>query len=527
MNTTDPLYQLIHVLNRSEKRHFKLYISRFLGEKQSIYLKLFDAFNVTKNYNAKSFKLKNADKDFVKKLSYNKNYLYNSILDFLNDYHKHSSSSITQVNRLLHSSQILFKKRLFKQAEKLLTKAQKQAEETENFTMMMQVTTMQMALSENLHEKSIFDHYLVLSEKRLKLIDIQSNYILYDNLFKQIKDISLKKTYAISPEAHKKLEELINHPFFQDYSNTKSVKAKEKFLEAHIRYHYAKENLPGVHHYLVKKLELHQANPQLFIKNFVGNHVQLLSSVISSDISTYNWEAVPKNMKRLKALHKKYKAQFSDVTESYYQTLSLSLQSQWAFVNGDFASILQLEPAIRKLVEEPGNLTSNYSNWLCFDLAAAHFAAGKTEEALNCTLYYEDRYQGKGYDDVIIAMNMLRLMVHAELKNYRLLSSLALSADRHLKKTASKSRLEADILSWFRHFDKHMPDNVSRAIRLNNSLEQYFPAETTTVQIYWGCFFIAWLESKITDQPIQATYKMLIKKVIDLQKESKQVFSYQ
>ena len=49
--TTDSLFQLIHALEKSEKRNFKLYIKRSSGNKDLKIIELFDALDKLSEYN--------------------------------------------------------------------------------------------------------------------------------------------------------------------------------------------------------------------------------------------------------------------------------------------------------------------------------------------------------------------------------------------------------------------------------------------------------------------------------------------
>src|SRR6476661_6142006 len=51
--STDILYQLIHSLEKAEKRHFKLYIKRSSGNEDLKIVRLFDALDKTETYDEK------------------------------------------------------------------------------------------------------------------------------------------------------------------------------------------------------------------------------------------------------------------------------------------------------------------------------------------------------------------------------------------------------------------------------------------------------------------------------------------
>ena len=80
--STDILYQLIHSLEKSEKRHFKLYIKRSSGKEDLKVIQLFDALDKLYDYDEKILlrRLPNIEKPQLANL---KTHLYKQILSSL------------------------------------------------------------------------------------------------------------------------------------------------------------------------------------------------------------------------------------------------------------------------------------------------------------------------------------------------------------------------------------------------------------------------------------------------------------
>ncbi len=132
MKTSDQLFELIHALSKSEKRHFKIYSSLLTGNKT--YLKLFDLIEKQKEYDEVKLKLQLKIKGFpVIKI-----YLYNLILKSLriaNNHENERKSSIEQ----FENAENLLQKGLYKQSSIQLQKAKKIAEKLQYFPLLIEI----------------------------------------------------------------------------------------------------------------------------------------------------------------------------------------------------------------------------------------------------------------------------------------------------------------------------------------------------------------------------------------------------
>src|SRR2546423_12681940 len=122
-HSSDQLFRLIKSLTKSEKRYFKLFASRHtIGEKND-YVVLFEAIDSQEEYDEKKL-MKNFKHAFQSPSAIAKARLYEIILRSLDAYHANSSIDV-EIRKLLHYSEILFKKSLYKDSDKALSKAKR------------------------------------------------------------------------------------------------------------------------------------------------------------------------------------------------------------------------------------------------------------------------------------------------------------------------------------------------------------------------------------------------------------------
>ena len=138
---SDTLFQLIHSLEKSEKRHFKLYIKRSSTKEDLKIVQLFDALDKLSDYDEKSLlkKLPGIEKPQLSNL---KTHLYKQILASLRLL-KSSDSIDLQLNETFDYAHILYKKGLFQQSLRLLDRAKETAKANQKFNFLVQVLALE------------------------------------------------------------------------------------------------------------------------------------------------------------------------------------------------------------------------------------------------------------------------------------------------------------------------------------------------------------------------------------------------
>ncbi|MBS1936142.1 MAG: hypothetical protein JST96_19235, partial [Bacteroidetes bacterium] len=145
---TDTLFQLIHSLEKSEKRHFKLYIKRSSTKENLKIVRLFDAIDKQNEYDEKQLlkKLPGTEKPQLYNL---KTHLYKQILASLRLL-KSADSIDLQLNEQFDYAHILYKKGLFMQSLRILERAKETAKANQKFNVLIQIIALEKRI-ESLH----------------------------------------------------------------------------------------------------------------------------------------------------------------------------------------------------------------------------------------------------------------------------------------------------------------------------------------------------------------------------------------
>lgn len=133
---SDVAHRLVHSLSPSEKRYFRLYLSKGEGQKAEKYNRLFEMLLKQKEYAADP--LMNALKENKARLAVSKNYLYRLILKSMRAYAAEKNLR-RQIKGLMSDGIFLYEKTLFTESEKTFQKAWKLAEQCEDHLTLLEL----------------------------------------------------------------------------------------------------------------------------------------------------------------------------------------------------------------------------------------------------------------------------------------------------------------------------------------------------------------------------------------------------
>jgi len=145
---SDILFQLVQTLEKSEKRHFKLYIKRSSGKKDLKIIQLFDVLDKLPEYDEKLLlkKLPGVTKPQLANL---KNHLYKELLASLRLL-KTTENIDLQLSEHLDNARLLYNKGLKLQSLRILEKAKEIAKANQKFNFLVQAISLEKKI-ETLH----------------------------------------------------------------------------------------------------------------------------------------------------------------------------------------------------------------------------------------------------------------------------------------------------------------------------------------------------------------------------------------
>ncbi len=504
MAKRDKLYELIHSLNKSEKRFFKLY-SQLTGEaREKNYLKLFDAYLSVKKYKAENLEnaLHNHGLDEIAHKGSDKNYLYHQILESLRIQHQKNSAK-SKARFHLDICNILFRKGLVDQALQECIKAKKIVDKFHLTSLMPDILLAERIL---ISYKGIDIEQLNVSKEELmnNLRQIESfnnaDYfyrLAVNDVLKQGKNRSEKeKTNASSLlDTIQSISDNSNpHTLIRKYQG----KAVIHFTNNEHEKEYAAIN---------RIIEIMDSHPDFKQENFF-EYITFLSHALrlSKNVAPGSYDEKLTAFLQLAQTAKQDKRK----VEARIYSLGHSTNTVKLLEEGEYQKGIELIPSIQAILKKHGELTPR-SIHITFEYKFAyfHFGVGELTTALKYINKILNEYHEDDRKDVYSFARIFNLIIHYELGNYSLISYYLRSVYQFLKKRELLHPFEYMILQTLKSLPKakNKIEKEDILIQKKRELIKFFKETPEELHVLEFFDFLTWIDSKLEKKPFAAIKK--------------------
>ncbi len=498
MKTNDHIFHLIRSLKKSEKRHFKLFVSlHVIGEKNN-YLKLYDAIEKqcqteSGEYNEQALRESLSEENFVSHLSESKYYLYKLILKSLTVYHSGVSPEF-RVTEYIQQVQILFDKGLYHQCELLLQKAKPIAEKYELFAHLLElygweIELMRLQAYYNKSEMDIEDLYVSIFGVLKKYSNLYSYSLMTSRIFSRRERVGFTR----SKFELKKYEEIIHDKLFVSEDLALSYQAKYFYHMCHSTYYFINEDLKKSYPQMHKLVKLIEGAPHQIQKN-PKSYVSILNNLIVTETILKKFDIALANIHKLRALASDSPG-ISELSFNIANNLELSVY----YLSGQFDEGIKLINHINAFRKKNKIKASNMQHELLLThhMAIVYFGAGNYAKANTCTNMILNGPVNLR-DDIYCFTKIMHLIVHYELGSEELLPYLIRSTYRLFYKRNRLYKFETVLLNSIKMLNK-VSTNVQlialfKKLKTELLLITKDPYEKRALNYF---DIIAWLESKI------------------------------
>jgi hypothetical protein len=223
---SEALHQLIKSLSKNEKAYIKKFAHKKESSKSELYYKLFGIIDRQDDYNEKKALKKVQSFLNNKQFSSAKNYLNSLILDSLCDYHEKKSLQ-TQIQKSLQQIEIFCRKRLYKQAQKVVKKVKKTAQKYEFFPLLMQIHFWEEEISRSSDNPKEISQYITKGfDEEFKVIEQWKNFRLYRKMCNNFYGKSLSYSLTRTNESDIEMKQEMNSTLYKEESKALSFLAK-------------------------------------------------------------------------------------------------------------------------------------------------------------------------------------------------------------------------------------------------------------------------------------------------------------
>jgi tetratricopeptide (TPR) repeat protein len=496
----DTLYQLVKSLEKSEKRNFKLYVTRNSSAENLKVIELFDALDKMNEYDEVVL-LKKTNGIKKQQLSNLKAHCYRQILSSLRSIRDDQNIDI-QLHEQMGYARILYNKGLYLQSLKLLDRLKELARQHNQVTFLMQAIFFEKKI-EALHITRSNENratWLVSESEevteRIHRINASSNLslLLYD-------------WYIRHGHARNKQDEAELDAFFVQHLPKGLVENKGFYEQLYVNqsyswYAFIRQDFLMYYRYTTKWVELFQKHPEM-IKVETLQYIKGLHNLLSAHFDLRNLEGFAKTLHYFEALEQMEVVQTNDNNRIQAFIYLQQARINHHFLDGSFTAGLELIPYLEEKLEEY-ELQIDRHRILVFyyKIACLYFGSGDNERAID----YLQKIINRKVDlrtDLQCYARLLHLIAHYELGNFDLLEYLTKSVYRFMAKMGSLSVVEEEMFKFLRSALNFEPGSLKEEFRKLLVKIKPFENDPRETRTFAYLDVISWLESKVDGLPVQ------------------------
>jgi len=497
--STDSLFQLIHSLQKSEKRNFKLYVKRNSSNNDLKVVQVFDAIDKMSVYDENTLIQKTSS---IKKqqLPNIKAHLYRQILASLRLLESSENIDI-QLHEQLDFARILYNKGLYHQSLKVLQRIKEIATVNNQIHFLIEVLIIEKKI-ETLHiTRSMQDRADELSrdanDSNVRLVK-QSKL---SNLALQLYSWYIKNGLARNKDDEKEIEN-----YFKEHL-TEEIKFPEGFYEK-LYYHqsycwfaFIRQDYLMYYRHTQKWVDLFTEEP-VMIQVETGNYIKGLHNLLNAHFNTRNYPGFEKTLLLFEEFSKSDIVKLNDNNKIQVFVYLYIAKINQHFLEGTFNEGLKIVDEITQKLDEYYLFLDKHRTLIFYyKIASLYFGAGDFGSAidyLNKIINWKVNLR----NDLQCYARLLHLIAHYELGNFQLLEYLIKTVYRFMAKMQNLSLVEEEIFkflrkSFYMSARKLKPEFEKLLITIKQ-----FETNKFETRAFAYLDIISWLESKVSDKPV-------------------------
>lgn len=492
--SADTLFQLIHSLEKAEKRAFKLYVKRNSSKEDLKIIQLFDALDKMSDYD-ENLILKKIPALKKQQLSNIKAHLYKQVLASLRLLKADDQLDI-HLNEQLDYARILYHKGLYMQSLKILEKTKELALSLNQDGFLVQIISLEKKI-ETLHiTRSMQDRADKLAQEAVEVHDKRKTITQLSNISLQLYSWYIRYGHARSEHE----EEGVKEFFFQQLpDNAFALKGFYELMylyQAYSWYAFIRQDFLMYYRYTQKWVDLFKAEPDM-LRVEPAHFIKGMHHLLNAHFYLRNYQGYLQALSEFEQFNRTDIVQSSNnnriQTFIYLYTSKLNEH----FMLGTFADGLKLIPEIEKKLEEYSlYLDQHRILVMYYKIASLYFGAGDFDKSIDY-LVKVINWKVDLRIDLQCYARMLHLMAHYELGNHELMEYLSKSVYRFMAKMENLTVVEEQIFHFIRLTFRSKPSELKMHFKSLLHKIKGLEKDRFETRAFAYLDIISWLESKI------------------------------
>jgi hypothetical protein len=497
---SDTLFQLVHSLEKAEKRHFKLYIKRSSAKEDLKIIRLFDALDKLTDYNEKV--LLKTLKDISKpQLANLKTHLYKQLLASLRLLKTNENIDL-KLSEHLDNARLLYNKGLKIQSLHILEKAKEVAKANQKMNFLVQAISLEKKI-ETLHiTRSTLEKTELLAEEALEISAHIDRVTKLSNLALLLYRWYVKNGHARNVEDEKDIRSFFKSSLPKDGDAINGFYEKLYLYQSYCWYAFIRQDFLMYYRYSQKWIDLFYED-EVMMSVETGHYIKGMHNLLNAHFDLRNFKAFQKTLDQFEAFEKTAVAQQHDNFRTHTSIYINSAKINQFLMKGDFKEGIALVPEVEAKLHEYSLFVDTHRIVVFnYKFASLYFGAGEYHEAIDYLhMIINDKQQGLR-NDLQCYARLMHLLCHYEIGNEEILESLIKSVYRFFARMKNLTIVEEAIFTFLRH-----SFNV-KAKLLKPELEQFLKKikhlEKNRFETRSFAYLdvISWVESKVYEKPM-------------------------
>ncbi len=496
---SDILFQLIHSLEKSEKRHFKLYIKRSSAKDDLKIVQLFDALDKMHDYDEAVLlkKLPGTEKTQLYNL---KTHLYRQVLASLRLL-KRAGSLDLELNEQLDYARILYYKGLYLHSLKILEKVKESAIAYHQDIVLMQVISLEKKI-ETLHiTRNIQNKSDALASEASEAHHRREVIMQLSNLALQLYSWYVKHGHARNEKDESGVKQFFKEHLPKNTHEQKGFYERLYLYQSYNWYSFIRQDFLQYYRYAQKWVNLFKDFPEM-INVETGHYIKGMHNLMNAHFDLRNHQQLDIVLKEMEEFAPSPIVQHHD---NFRVQVFVSIQQAKInrhFMRGTFKEGLPLIPYLEQKLEEY-SLFLDKHRILVFNykIASLYFGSGDYNRAID----YVQRIINEPTDlrgDLQCYARLLHLLAHYEMGNFGLMEPLTKSVFRFMAKMENLTVVEEEIFRFLRNSLQFSRHRVRQELESFLQTIKHLEKNRFETRSFAYLDIISWVESKVYNKPM-------------------------
>ena len=498
--TADILFQLVRSLQKSEKRNFKLFITRNSGNKDLNIVELFDALDKLPEYDEAAL-LKKLTSIKKPQLANVKAHLYKELLASLRLLNSTESIDL-HLHEQLDYARILYNKGLYLHALKILDKTKELARNYHQDSFLIQVISLEKKI-ETLHiTRSMQNRADQLSADADTVNENRKNITRLSNLALQLYSWYIKHGHARNEKDEEGVKAFFRSNLPEAAFSLTGFYERLYLYQSYCWFAFIRQDFLMYYRYTQKWVNLFDEYPMMKEVE-TGHYIKGMHNLLNAHFDLRNYPRFHDTLRQFEIFAKSPVADqhINNRIQCFVYVSSAKLNQH--IMEGSFAEGLTLKDGIEKQLDEFSQYLDRHRILVFnYKIAMMYFGHGNYSRSID---YLHKIINDNNTDlrtDLQCYARVLHLMAHYELGNYELVEHLTRSVYRFMAKMENLTVIEEAMFKFLRN-NFYVPAKKLQPA-FNGFLQTIKQFEKSRFQTRSFAYLdiISWVESKVNNKPM-------------------------